>query len=121
MPTERRRGTKSAAASYPDVAGIETARDGRISGAFDDGAAIGKNSELVGIDAGADREIVGADGRERRQAAGQIGQIHGTKALVNLDRVAAAQADGRAALSRKMDEIAAGAAGAIGIAGRRRS
>jgi hypothetical protein len=39
---------------------------------------------------------------------------------MNLDGVAAAQADGRAALAGEVDEITFSAAGAIGIARRRR-
>ena len=59
--------------SHSDVARVQAACDRRISGALDNGAAIGKNSQFITIDIRPHRKIIGADRRQRRQAAGQIG------------------------------------------------
>jgi hypothetical protein len=66
-------GNEARPSSIADVARVQAPRDRRVSGAFDNGAAIGKNRQLVGVNTRANREIISADDGERRQTAGQIG------------------------------------------------
>ena len=100
------------------VAGIQAAGDAWVGGAFDDRAAIREHRQLIRVDTGADRKIIGAHRSQRGKSASQIPKIHWTRTFVDLHRIAAAQADGRATLARQMDEIPAGAAWATGIASR---
>src|SRR5277367_6629747 len=80
-------------ASRSDVAGIEAPCDADVGGAFNDGAAVGENHQVVGVDGDAQGEFVGADRRKFSKATRQIGQIERPVPFVNLYRVAAAQAD----------------------------
>src|SRR5271163_1891408 len=79
--------------SRSDVAGIEAPCDADVGGALNDGAAVGENHQVVGVEGDAQREFVGANRREFSEATRQLGQIEGPVAFVNLHRVAAAQAD----------------------------
>src|SRR5579864_4740977 len=104
--------------SCSHISRIETAGYAGIGGALDDGAAIGEDGEFEGIDGSAEREFIGADGSDEGEAAGEILQIDGTMELMDLDGVAAAQADRRAARSVKEFEFSQRAAWAGGIARR---
>ena len=75
-----------------NVAGVEGAGDGRVFRAFDNGAAIGEDCELVGGDAEADEEVVVADfvGGGGAEAAAEFGEIEAAVAFVNLDGIASA-------------------------------
>src|ERR1700689_3095211 len=81
--------------SGSDIAGINAARDADVGGAFDDRAAIGKDGQLVGIENHAQSELVGAHKADAAELAGEIAKVDGARAFMNLDGVAAAQADRR--------------------------
>ena len=55
--------------SCSDIAGVDAAGDADIGGAFDDGAAVGEDGQLIGIERDAQSELVGADGRDRAELA----------------------------------------------------
>ena len=59
----------------PDIAGIETSGHGRIGGAFNDGAAVGKQRQLIGFAPELENKVTMADGAMRPQALAQGGQI----------------------------------------------
>lgn len=55
-----------------DVAGVQTARDADVGGAFDDRAAVWKNGQQVGRNFKPEREFVGTNRAEGRKAGRQI-------------------------------------------------
>src|SRR3569833_2020090 len=99
------------------IAGIDAAGDAGVGGAFDDGAAVGEYGDLVLAIVEAQREFVGAHLAEACEPGGEFRQIEGALALGDLDGVASAEADGRAAAVIEIDELALAARGACGIAG----
>src|SRR5580692_2034554 len=92
-----RQGVTMVTSSRSDVAGIEAPGDSYVGGSLDDGAAVGENHQFIRIEGDAQGEFVRADGRESAQARGEIGEIQGAGAFVDLHGVAAAEADGDAA------------------------
>ena len=102
-----------------DIAGIETARDGGVGGAFDDGATVGEQGHLIGVVPEFQDESVVADGAVGLEAAVHLGEVDGALALMDLHGIPPAQRDMRTGLTREMDEIAltAGAATGAGLGG----
>ena len=100
-----------------DVAGVEGAGDGGIGGAFEDGAAVGKDGHFVGRDAGAQEEIVAADISDGAgEAMLQLCEIERAGVFVDLNGVAAAHGDVRLGLAFEVGKFVAGAGAAGGIA-----
>ena len=82
--------------SGADVAGVEGARDGGVFRAFEDGAAVGKDGHLVGLDAEGEQKVVVAHiGDSRSETLAENGEVERTAALVNLHGIAAAHSDVR--------------------------
>src|SRR4051812_19014871 len=85
---------------------IKTARNGRVSGALDDGPTIGKKGDLI---------IAGPEFQDkvrmphlavRMQRAAQRREIHRALLFMNLNRVPSAQRDARSPLATKMHKLA---------------
>ncbi len=93
-------------------AGVETAGDGGIGGAFDDGATVWKDRHFKRLTPEFEDEVVMPDLAMRREAKCEFGEIKGPMPLVNLNRVSAAECDMRAAFARQVDEVALIAAAA---------
>ena len=68
----------------PHIPRIQTSGDGGVGGAFDDGAAIGEEGQLVGVVPELQHELVVLDGAVRGEAAGDFVEVNGALALVNL-------------------------------------
>ena len=95
--------------SGADEASIEAAGEGDVGGAVDEGSAIGKDGEGVGAAMKAKQEGVGADVCDLGmggEACLHGGEIDGPVVLVDLDGVAAAEADMRAEGAGEMGEVA---------------
>src|SRR6202034_3031913 len=91
-------------ASY--ITCIQAAREGRVGGAFDDGATIGKQRHLVGVVPEFQDEVVVTDCAVGLEATVQLGEVNGPLALMDLHGIPAAQGDVRAAFAGQLDEIA---------------
>lgn len=100
MPGSRKRN------SGADEAGVEAAGEANVGGSLDDGAAILKDGEGVLAPLEAEEHAVAADVSVRAKAGGQLGEVNGAGVLVNLDGVAAAESDVRAALAAQVAEVA---------------
>ena len=108
---------------YADEAGVEGAGQDGVGGALNDGSAVGEEAKGVGSAAKSQEEAIGAevgDLGEGGEAAVHRGEIERAVVLVDLDGVAAAEGDVRAASAVEMLELSVGADGAlrIGRAGR---
>src|SRR6266851_2962294 len=105
--------------SGADEAGVEGAGEGDVGGALDDGSAVGEEGEGVGWVLEAEEEVVIADGAVGAEAVTHGGEVDGAVMLVDLDGVAAAEGDVRAAFSGEMgeDALTADGAGWVGGAG----
>src|SRR5258706_16466327 len=97
-----------------DVAGVETAGDRGIGGAFDDGAAVGKQRHLIGIAPKLQDKLIVSDIAERGQTGGDFGEVDGGLAFVNLHRISAAEGDVGSALSLQVYEFAFSAGATLG-------
>src|SRR5690349_18440603 len=104
--------------SGADVAGVEAAGQADIGGSFDDGAAVGEDGQLIGPAEEAQAELVGAHLAQGKQAKPQILQVERAGALMDLDGVAAAQADRRPALAVEVGELALSASRTFRVARR---
>jgi hypothetical protein len=100
-----------------DEAGVEGAGEGDVSRALDEAAAVGEEGEGVGWVLEAQEEIVETDGAVRGETSAHGGEVDGTVVLVDLDGVAAAEGDMRAAFSGQVREDSLAADGACGIGG----
>ena len=58
-----------------DVLGVDTAGHGGVVRAFNDGAAIGEDGELVGIDRENDQKLIGAHAAKLLQASSQLSKV----------------------------------------------
>ena len=104
--------TLCALASY--VARVQTAGDGGVGGAFDDGAAVGEESYLVGVVPEFQDEIVVTHYAVRLKATVHGGEVDRALALMNLHGISATQRDMRAGFASEMDEIALATRAATG-------
>jgi hypothetical protein len=86
-------------------AGIQAARHGSVVGAFDNGPAIGKEGHLIGIAPELEYKGVMFHRAVRAQLSGHLGKIHWAVALMNLNRVSAAQSNLRPMLTCQVDEF----------------
>ena len=100
-------------------AGVEGAGEGDVGGALDETAAVGEEGEGVGRAFEAEEEVVEADFSVGEEAGAHGGEVYGAVVLVDLDGVAAAEGDVRAALAGEMreDALAADGAGRVGGGG----
>ena len=73
-----------------DKSGIQTACDGSIGCAFDDGAAVRKERQFVGLAPEFQHKVVVPDLSVRLQAERHFAEVHRALSLVNLDRIASA-------------------------------
>ena len=106
--------------SGADEAGVEGAGEGDVGGALDETAAVGKESEGVEAALEAEEEVVEAEFLDIAvggEAIAHGGEVDGAVMLVDLDGVAAAEGDVRAAFSGEMGEEALAADGAGGVGG----
>ena len=101
--------------SGADEASVEGAGEGDVRGALDEGAAVGEEGDGVGWALEAEEEIVEADLTVGGEAVAHGGEVHGAAVLVDLDGVAAAEGDVRAALAGEVGEEALAADGAVGV------
>ena len=101
--------------SGSDEAGVEGAGEGDVGGALDEGAAVGEEGDGVGWALEAEEEIVETDLTVGGEAVAHGGEVHGTAVLVDLNGVAAAEGDVRAALAGEVSEETLAADGAVGI------
>ena len=95
--------------SGTDEARIKGAGNGDVSGAVDDGAAVGEESEGVRAAAETEKEVVGAevfDVGVGGEAGAHGGEVDGAVVLVDLDGVAAAERDVGAVLAGEVSEDA---------------
>src|SRR5581483_9869070 len=91
-----------------------------VRSAFDDGAAVRKDGDLVRSRKKAEREFIRAHFAERFERRFKLNQIQRASALMNLDCVAAAEAYGRALGTAQINKLASAAGGALGVAVRLR-
>jgi hypothetical protein len=105
--------------SGADEAGVEGAGEGDVGGALDETAAVGEEGEGVGWVLEAEEEIVETDGAVGAEAVAHGAEIYWAVMLVDLDGVAAAEGDVRAADACEVreDALAADGAGGVGSAG----
>src|SRR5208337_1756994 len=108
-------GSPHVASLVADVAGINALCDTHIGGSLDDGAAIRKNRQLVGSDFGAKRKVIHAHGPDSLQLLRQLFEVDRVPPIVDLDRISAAQTNGRAPLAFEETEFAPGTSWAIGV------
>jgi hypothetical protein len=92
--------------------GVEATSYGRVGGAFDNGATIGKQRQFVGIAPEFEDEVIVADRAVGLQPPIHLGVVDGTLALMNLYGISAAKRDVRPPFAGEVDKIAftAGAA-----------
>jgi len=95
-----------------DEAGVEAAGDTGVGSAFNDGASVGKDGHLIRVTPELENEVIVPHAAVWGETQGEKLEIHGAMLLVNLDRVAAAEGDVRAAFAGKMRELATVAAAA---------
>jgi hypothetical protein len=100
-----------------DEAGVEGAGEGDIGGALDETAAVGEEGEGVGWALEAEEEVVETDVAVGEETVTHGGEIYGAVMLVDLDGVAAAEGDVRAAYAGEMREDALAADGTGGVGG----
>src|SRR5450755_2523021 len=91
--------------SAAHIAGIQTACNGRFTRPFDDGAAIGEESDLVGIVPEFQHKAIMANIAMRLKASADLRKVDWPVPLMNLHGVPAAERNVRPALSRKMDKV----------------
>jgi len=103
--------------SGANESGVEGAGEGDVGSALDEGAAVGEEGEGVGRTVEAEEESVEADGTVRGEAVAHGGEVDGAVVLVDLDGVATAEGDVRAAFAGEVREDAMGADGAVGVGG----
>src|SRR4051794_8156590 len=94
---------------------VETAGNGGVGGALDNGAAVRKEGDLVIFRPELQNEIGVTNLTMGPQRTIEGDEIHRTLAFVNLHRIPAAQSNARATLATKMDEVALPAAEAIAV------
>jgi hypothetical protein len=101
--------------SGADESGVEGAGEGDVGGALDDGAAVGEEGDGVGWALEAEEEAVEADVAVGSETVAHGGEVNGAVMLMDLNGVAAAERDVRAAFTGEMGEEALGADGAVGV------
>ena len=101
--------------SGTDETGVEGAGNGDVSGALDEGAAVGKEGEGVGWAFEAEEQVVETDGAVGDEAVAHGGEVYGAMVLVDLYGVAAAEGDVRTAFAGQMREDPVGADGTVGV------
>src|SRR5215469_18373695 len=89
----------------PDILCVQTPRNRRVGGAFDDGATVGEESHLVGLAPELQHELTVLHLAVGRKSAGDLVEVDGTLAFVDLDRIAAAHRNMRAACAGEMHEV----------------
>ena len=105
------------AESGADEAGVEGAGEGDVGCALDETAAVGEEGKGVGRAVETEQEVVEADGTVWLEAGAHGGEVDGAVVLVDLDGVAAAEGDVRAAFASEVREDALIADGAGGVGG----
>src|SRR5277367_1827858 len=101
-----------------DEASVEGAGEGDVGCALNEGAAVREEGEGVGAALEAEEEFVEAevvDVGVRQEAVAHGGEVDGAMVLVDLDGVAAAEGDVRAAFSCEMGEDVLAANRAVGV------
>ena len=101
-----------------DEACVEASCVGGVGGSLDDGAAVSEDGDGVLAAAEAKEKIVAAEVAEvgvEGETFAEGGEVDGAVVLVDLDGVASAEGDVRAAFAGEMGELALGADGAVGI------
>jgi hypothetical protein len=76
--------------SGTDETGVEGAGNGDVSGALDEGAAVGEESEGMWRALESEKKVVEADGAVRGEAVAHGDEVDGAMVLVDLYGVAAA-------------------------------
>src|SRR5438128_1856807 len=82
----------------PDKPRVEAAGLGRVASALDDGAAIGKQRQLVGIAPELEHGLIVADAAMGIEFAAHLAEIHRAMRFVNLHRVAPTKQRDRSAI-----------------------
>jgi hypothetical protein len=106
--------------SRADEAGVEGAGEGDICGALNETAAVGKEGKGVEAALEAEEQVIEADFLNIAvggEAVAHGGEVYGAVVLVDLDGVAAAEGDMRAADAGEVREDALAADGAGGVGG----
>src|ERR1043166_7774203 len=109
---------ETSGASGSHILSVQASRHTDVRGPLDDGAAVWKYSQLVWIERHTQSEFVGAHRRHCAQAPRELVQIQRAGALVDLYRVAAAEAD-RGTASIQVRELAPDTGRTIRVASRR--
>src|SRR4051794_6718144 len=88
-----------------DIFCVQGARQTGVGGAFDDRAPVRKDGHFIGFAEKAQPELVSPHFAERLQLNLELREIDGAAALVNLDGVPPAEADGRAPVAIEIREF----------------
>src|SRR5881296_891052 len=87
-------GIRTGSPSGSDITSVETAGNADVVGALDDGAAVGEDGHLVRGAEEAQRVFIRANITQRAQSLFESSQVDRVLAMVDLDRIAATEADG---------------------------
>src|ERR1700743_383284 len=93
------------AASATYKSRVQAARHRRVIGAFDNGAAIGKECHFIRFSPELEHKGVVLYRSVRAQLAGHLGKIDRPVAFMDLHRISAAQSNLRTALTRQVNEL----------------
>ena len=100
--------------SASDESRIKAARNGGITGALDNGTAVGKQRHLVRFVPELQDEFIMADGTVGLEAAIHFREVDRASALMDLHGIPAAKRDVRAPFTREVDEVALAASATVG-------
>src|ERR1700690_2956538 len=105
--------------STAHIASVQTAGNGRFRGAFDDGAAIGKEGDFIGLAPELQHKVIMSNIAMWLKAGADLRKVDWPFPLMNLHGVPAAQRNVRPPFPRKMDKVTL-VAHSASRAGRRR-
>ena len=101
-----RKGFPGGSCSGTNVSGVKNAGDGGIRSAFDDGAAVRKESHLVSVAPELEDKIIVLHAAVWLESRGHFAERDGTMSLMNLHGIASAKGDVRPAIPGEIGKLA---------------